>query len=260
VTSLQEVLDQDAGYSEAEKEAMIVVEELRLVNGLDLAAVLLRVKFVRLIQQRNMVANHPGGYQSLQELARAQGISMTELSHDLDLVGVIFPYIQDTLGIPVAQLWEQMGRSNFKELIPVVKSIITGEPSPTASVQQAAERILDDVAATARSAGMEMDDEGMRREAIAQLLNDGTHLTNRELRTHIRPTRTPNINASLLTVNGRKVLIADMDEDQWTMFQRNGGSRFDIVGIEPPGGGEIHSLDELAALLVTGMRDIVAGL
>ncbi len=60
--NLETVLAADGGYSETEREAMLVIEELKQVNGLDLAAVLLRAKFLTVIETRNLIANHPGGY------------------------------------------------------------------------------------------------------------------------------------------------------------------------------------------------------
>jgi hypothetical protein len=234
VANLQEVLDQDNGYSETEREAMITIESLKQVNGLDLAAVLMRGKFLKVIEERNMIANHPGGYSTLQEMANDQGISITELSQTRDLCFTIFPYVEEHLGLPIANLWEGLGKSNFKELIPVLKQIITNDQSGTQSVQNAVNRILDDVAATAQAAGQDLDDGGLRRQAVEQLIEAGVHLNNRELRNRIRPERTPNIQASIIGSNGTRILVASLTEDQWLMLQRKMGERIDALSVDLP--------------------------
>ena len=42
------------GFLDAEKEAMTVIEELRLINSMDLAAVLLRGKLLKRIEETSM--------------------------------------------------------------------------------------------------------------------------------------------------------------------------------------------------------------
>jgi hypothetical protein len=228
--NLEAVLAEDDSYTETERQAMLVVEELRQVNGLDLAAVLLRAKYLRMIERGNLVTSHPAGYTSLQEMARDQGISLAELSQTLDLANIVFPYVQTQLGIHVAQLWEQIGKSNFRELVPVLKTIITGEDSGAASVRASAERIMDDVAATLTATGRELteaDDPEIRMRAVEQLLQDGANLTNRELRTRIRPERTPSIEATVVGQNGSRVVVMEVDEDQWLLLQRRMGQYID---------------------------------
>jgi len=232
--NLQEVLEQDQGYSETEKQAMITVEALKQVNGLDLAAVLMRGKFLKEIEEHNMVTSHPGGYHSLSEMALDQGISLTELSQTRDLCFTIFPYIEEHLNITIATLWEGLGKSNIKELLPVLKQIITNDPSGTQSVQNSVEAILDDVAATARVAGQELDDAGIRRAAIDQLIDAGLHLNNRELRHRIRPDGTPNINATLLGTRDHRIMVTEMSEEQWIMLQRKMGEKIDVMSIDLP--------------------------
>ncbi len=114
-------------FSETEMQAMVTIESLKQVGGLELTAVLLRAYYLRAIQAGNMIANHPGGYTSLNEMAEDNGLSVAELSQTIDLVNIIFPFIQNNLGIPVAQLWEQVGKSKLRELVPVLKVIITGD-------------------------------------------------------------------------------------------------------------------------------------
>lgn len=46
-------------FTEAEKEAMVTIEELKLINGMDLAAVLLRGKILRRIEEKKHVVISP---------------------------------------------------------------------------------------------------------------------------------------------------------------------------------------------------------
>jgi hypothetical protein len=247
----------DGGYSETEMQAMTLIEALKQVNGLDLAAVLLRGKYIQEIERTNAITNHPGGYHSLQEMARDQGISITELSQTMDLVRVVFPYIEETLRMPVYQLWEQIGRSNFKELVPVLKVIITGQPATTATVNASVERLLDDVTVTVRATpeGAEvfaaMDDEtrpqeerdelratvnrDLRRRTVAQLLDEGAQLTNRELRQRVRPERTPNIHATVLRNGGNtRLILAEVSQEQWDLLLRRMGAHMDEQALQLP--------------------------
>jgi hypothetical protein len=225
----------DGGYSQTEIQAMVLVDQLKQVNGLDLAAILLRAKYIRQIEATGAINNHPGGYQSRDEMARGQAISPTELSHTMDLVDYVFPYMQDVLGMNIPQAFEEIGKSNLKELIPTLKAIITGIPSPTTSVQNSVETLLDDVAATALAAGQLVDGPEIRRRAVAQLLDDGAHLTNRELRRTIRPERTPSINVTGFRSNGQRTIIATVSEEQWVLLQRRMGTYMDEI---------IHNLPE----------------
>lgn len=88
-------------FTDAEREAMTTIEELKLINGMDLAAVLLRGKLLQRIEERGMWSYHPARYGSLQEMARDQGISVSNLSNIRDLNLVIFPWMaQQGMSIP----------------------------------------------------------------------------------------------------------------------------------------------------------------
>ena len=223
-------------YTETETMAMLKIEELRLVNGLDLAAVLLRAEYLREIENNNLITRHPAGYASLGDMARDQGISLAELSQTLDLANVIFPYVRDTLGIAIPQLWEEIGKSNMRELVPVLKRIITGEDAGAATVNTAAEIFLEDVTATFAAAGDERadDTDAVAQEAVEQLLLHGANLTNRRLRQQIRPERTPIIPVTTITDDENVIILAALDADQWTMFMRRMGASVDPLPFVAP--------------------------
>jgi hypothetical protein len=251
-------------FTQAEIMAMTTVEELRQVNVVDLAAVLMRGELLQRIERTSALTSHPGQYGSIREMAADQGISAAELSRTQALVNVIFPYIQEHLGLPIMQVYEQIGKSNMTELIPVLVCIITGEASASPAITQAARRIMDDTAATVQAAGMELDNDGnytdndgnprnLRTSVVGELLNDASHLNNRELRQRIRPERTSSISATVTTVNGRKLFVAEMDEDQYTMLMRRVSACTDVLFYNPATSLEARQV-ELAR--VPGMRRI----
>jgi hypothetical protein len=239
-------------FTETEVNAMTLIEELRQTNGLDLAAVLMRADLLRQIERTNAITNHPAGYRNLQEMANDQGISVSELSNTLDWVNVIFPFVQDELGLPVAQFFERVGKSNLRELTPILKSIITGEPSSTASVRNSVERLLEDTAASllAAGSGPELGEQNhpapegqddfiqrTRRATVEHLIEQGELLPNRELRRTVRPERTPVIQGTALRgANGGQIMVlASMTEEQYQSLMRRASSVLDLSNIEVDG-------------------------
>jgi hypothetical protein len=213
------------GFTQLELHSMTIIEELKLINSMDLAAVLLRGRLLREIEDNALWANHPGAYQTMEEMARDQGISLSELSNVRDLYNVIFPYMEETLQVSVAQLWEQIGKSNFRELIPVMKGIITGQRPHSATAAASIERILDDTAATAQAAGLSIEPADLRRMAVDTLLSDAGSMTNTQLRGRIRPERTPAINPAVLRHrDGDRMVLMSLSDDQWILLQRKLGS------------------------------------
>jgi hypothetical protein len=207
------------GFTQAEKHAMTVVEELKLINGMDLAAMLLRGKLIKQIEDEALYSIHPGRYGSMEELARDQGIGPSELSNVRDLCFTIFPYMEQRLGISIAQVWEQIGKSNFRELVPVLKVLINGDGGASASVRNSVERILDDVVITAHASGQNPSDEEMRSQAVQNLLEAGATMTNRDLRQTIRPEHTASLEPVIFNRNGTKLLLVKVSDDQWQMLQ-----------------------------------------
>jgi hypothetical protein len=253
--NLDVVLAQDDGFTATERQSMLLIEELRLVNGLDLAAVLHRAQILREIESTNAIANHPNGYSSMQEMAQDQGISTAELSQTLALANYIFPYVQEHMGIAVAQLWEQIGKSKLRELVPVLVSIITGEESTTATVRASVERILDDTAVTLRAAGQPYEDEDVRRAAVEELVENGINLTTRQLRQHIRPERTDPIEGNIVTRNGHRVVVLEIaDDGQMDMLVRKMGGSLNTQTFALPADARLR---QQTALRIPGLREIM---
>ena len=156
--NLDTALEGNDDYTDIEKMSMLKVEQLKLVNGMDLAVLLMRGRLLAQIRDMGLWSTHPNGYATLESMAHEIGITTSEMKDIETLTTVIFPYLEDDLGIHVAQVWEEIGKSNFRELCPVLNAIITGEQSPSARVNDAVERVLDDVAATAIAAGQELEE------------------------------------------------------------------------------------------------------
>ena len=220
--------------TDTEREAVLTVQVLKELNSVDLATLLLRYKYFKKIRDGNMATRHPGQYGSLTALANDQGISTSELSRIVDLVEIVFPFLWGRLGLDIPALWKDIGKSNFMEMLPVLKVLITGQDADHSDqANQAAQRFLDDAAASYRAQNQEVPAEDVLREGVVRdIVDHGVLLNNRELRTHIRPERTPSIASYFITGrNGQNYLLSTLSNDQLTMLSRRAGSVMDIVNV-----------------------------
>jgi hypothetical protein len=218
-------------YSGPELLSMIQFEKLRMANDLDLASVLIKGKILKDIEDKNLWSVHPEHFSSLEDAARYYKISKSMLSNVRDWYNHIFPYLQEKMGMSIPEIWEEIGVSNFREITPVLKSLITGERSKALSVNSSVEHILEDIEATAQAAGQDLDENGKKEMAVEWALDAATR-TNDELRKAIRPERTPNILAALMQRNGTTYLLAELTEDQVIMLRRIAGSHFDFAYVD----------------------------
>lgn len=227
------------GYTAMEIRSMETIEQLKLVNGMDLAAMLLRGKLLRQIEDEALYTVHPNQYATLQDMAREQGISMSELSNVRDLCFVIFPYMEDVLGMNVATTFENIGKSNMRELVPVMKALITGEET-RGTVGVAVERLMNDAAATAQAQALsegldeEIPEDEIRRQAVSNVITAGEQMTNRELRHTIRRDRTPSVDTTIINNGERRYILASMTEEQFLMFQRKMGTYMEPIVVNLP--------------------------
>jgi len=243
-------------FAHIEVEALVAVEALKQVNGLDLTAVLLRAHYIRTIQERNLLANHPAEYTSIDHMARDNGMSSTDLFVTLDMVNIIFPFVQDELGIPVPLFWNNMGKSKIKEILPVLKAIITGEEPSRASTREAVERFVDDVTEIERTADPDvfnqLEDEELpeeertvieqelhqriRRVAAERLIEQGELAPNiRELRATLRPNPIAALDFLIVDQgNGSKVIVATVSEDQMQVLTSRMDTRADFLTWQVP--------------------------
>jgi len=200
-------------FTITEKRAMVKMEQLKLAGDLTLAEIILRGDIIREIESHGLWSSHPMGFSSMEEAASAQGISSSEYSNIRDLTDTIFPFLTD-MGYNIAELWEDIGKSKFRELVPILKRIITDEPSSSRRVEQLFVSKLDNIFATASAEGNHINEDQARHTLIDQLLEAGT-LPVLELRQRIRPERTLSMSAYQLPAhNNNHIVMMVIDTDQ----------------------------------------------
>lgn len=225
--NLQNLLDNTGvaldAYTQPERRAMVKLEQLKLIGDLGLAEVLLRGKLIQEIENEALWSVHPNQYASMQDAAKDQGISPSEYSNIRNLYNIVFPYLTQVLRLNLAEIWEEVGKSNLRELCPYLVRAITGETSSSRNVERAYDALVDDIQASNQASAIAMTNEQIQQAVIEQLLEAG-QLPNRQLRTRIRPQRPDTITAHLVDYdqNGRpiKVVIALVDDEQYSYMQR----------------------------------------
>jgi hypothetical protein len=254
----QQVMEEGGpqNFSAINIQAMTAVEAFRQVSSLDLTAVLLRAYYLRMIQEQNLLANHPAQYSSLSDMAAQNACSVTDMLATLDMVNILFPYIENELGIPVHELWATVGKSKLKEMLPVLKVLITNEGSDTESVQAAIERLMDEQYASFRvdeqlaDAIAILDDEEApeaeretirerlngvaRRNIVQHLIELGGQLPITEVRRHLRPQRTTPIFFQTIQDGTSLILMGTASQEQFEMLQNKMGERMDITTLALP--------------------------
>jgi hypothetical protein len=195
-------------YTALNMRAMVVTEALRLTTGLDLSTIIMRGRLIEQIEREGLTNVHPNGYANLTELAEQNGVSVGELSDIRTLVSVVFPFIQNELGMNLIEVWEQIGKSSFREMAPALRSLITGEQAGHTSVRNAVIALLDGAAASMIQEGADQEDlqtEEGRREvraaAVRNLLTLGATMPTRQLRRQVRPSRVPPIRMTTMQVS-----------------------------------------------------------
>jgi hypothetical protein len=215
-------MDPDA-YTDPERRAIVKLEQLKLIGDLSLAEVLLRGKIIKEIEDDALWSIHPNRYATMQEAATAQGFSISEYSNIRDLYNIVFPYLTNVLGMNLALVWEEVGKSNLRELTPYLVRAITGENSQSHNVEDFIDRMTEEIAASAEVSDIPISDEQVQQEIVQQLMTTG-RLTNREVRQRIRRGNTARIPVYVLELNNadipQKIVVSVVDEDQYGLIQR----------------------------------------
>lgn len=218
-------------YTQIEQRAMLRAEMLNQAKGLDLASVLIKGRIVDEIEREGLFTVHPAGYHTLEQLATDQGISISELSQIKDLTRVVFPWVVENLGITIYDLWESVGKSNMRELVPVLKRVITGEEA-RGSVEGSYQRLLGETQAGAEITGQELGADETRRLMVETLLSDAGSLTNANLRQRLRPDPMDSIECHVLHLDGKAYIIAALDDRQETFVNRRLHGYWDPIRID----------------------------
>jgi hypothetical protein len=211
-------------FTDLEMMALVETEKLRLVNGMDLATVMIRGKIIGNIEARALHTVHPNGFADLTALASSVGISVSELSDIRTMTQIIFPWIEENLG-SVATVWDALGKTKFRSLVPYLKACITGELPDTESARTNFNRILDTTAVEMREFGEEdVTEERVRNQAARNLIHMAGEETTRGVQEHLRDGNvTPALNPVVVVVDGRRYLLSEVNEDQLLVAQRKLG-------------------------------------
>jgi hypothetical protein len=210
----------DTGLTQLERTAIVEVEALKLTNGIDLTALLLRGRILAKIRNQNLLNVHPEHYVSLADMANANalGISSTELSNTDALCNIIFPYLENN-GFSVTEVWHDIGKSKFFELVPILSAVITGEMPGRGETREAVLNILQGHGGEVSDDGNVEVTEAVRNNAVADLIEMGS-LPVREMRRQLRPRGTADIPAVILQQGDMYYAAMQMTEDQLVMFRR----------------------------------------
>ncbi len=91
----------------------------------------------------------------------------------------------------LALVWEEIGKSNFRDLTPYLVRAITGDVSQSRNVEGFIEQLTENI--TASFGTGDPENEGLiQQEVVRQLMSAGTQ-TNRDLRQRIRQIDQPRI-------------------------------------------------------------------
>jgi hypothetical protein len=213
-----------------ERTAIIEVEALKLVGGLDLAAILLRGKILAKIRTQNLLNIHPGHYDTQAQMAVDQGISAAELSYIQTLYDIVFPWLEEN-GMSVATIWHEIGKSKFFELTPIMSAVISGEMPGRGTTLDAVMALTADATTALTVDGVAPTEDDVRSRVMNRLIEIGSTLPVMEVRRAVRPTHTPDINATIVHQGEQFYLVAQMTEDQRVMFRRLSGTHVDFVEV-----------------------------
>ena len=235
----------EEGYTPLEIRAVQKVEQMRLLGGFELLTLLERGQLMNEIEQEGLVTVYPGEYRRLEDIAQSIGISKSEYSDTRALCDVIFPWLEAHTERSLAEWWEDIGKSKFRELVPVLRGLIEGESARNhetvneairAQLNNAMANILTE--ATDQNLGeeeiaalqQEVAENGtLQQRAILNVLEFGS-LPVREMRQQVRPNRTPNIIGTLLR-GATSYAVLRMSSEQVEMFQRLMGTHVDMATI-----------------------------
>ncbi len=226
-----------ANYTALEKRAMVMVEALRLTSGFDLAAVITRGKLIQQIEQESLVSVHPGRYQTLTAMAQEQGISVGELSDTRALYNIVFPYIE-SIGMSVAELWGSIGKSVFREMVPALVSLITGQDPTHTSVRESVTQLINNATASLIAEGemsqedpsdpeeIEARNERVRSRTVRDLLTLGSTSPARQVRATLRPSRTAPVGAILMAPFDENGIL---ESDAYLVMKLQGQDQLDMA-------------------------------
>lgn len=232
-------------YTGPQKMAMLMFEKLRLTSGIELATMLLRGKFLDVIEKRHLYSEMPGTEGSDMEAAIEEyaNLSRTQQSVISNLYKIVFPFVQDELGRNIEEFWESSKKSNLYDALPYLRMVITGEPSKSKAVVATIEKLNREF----ERAGFK--DFALRRRAIVEHILDQTTLTNDEMTKSLQSIEEELFQAIVLHRNGTSYLIMKLDHDQLNRIQKKLQNKADWTFI---------NLVQEQAIRIPVMKEILA--
>ena len=244
-------------FSAIELRALLYTEMLNLSKGLGFAELMVQGRIVETMERESLHSVHPGGYTTLDELAQDQGISISELSQVRDLTRVIFPWVETHLTHTASYMWNEVGKSKLRELVPLLKRTITGVVA-RGTVETSYQAVTNDLIATFLVANPRAEaptGEALQILVADQLIDHGVTLTNANLRQTIRPDRTPSLEPVIVRrfTNGQAesqlYVLMQVSDDQMTMLERRLHGHWDPVRTTASNEGDVKTIRMVRQLL-----------
>lgn len=244
-------------FSAIELRALLYTEMLNLSKGLGFAELMVQGRIVETMERESLHSVHPGGYTTLDELAQDQGISVSELSQVRDLTQTIFPWVETHLTHSAAYMWNEVGKSKLRELVPLLKRTITGTIA-RGTVETSYQAVANDIMATflvANPGAEPPTGEALQILITDQLIDHGVTLTNANLRQTIRPDRTPSLEPVIVRrfTNGQAdsqlYVVMQVSDDQMTMLERRLHGHWDPVRTTASNEGDVKTIRMIRQLL-----------
>lgn len=212
-------------FTGTEQLALIRVEEFRLVNDMDLATIVLRGQILTEIEDQGLHTVHPNHFATVEDMAEELGISPSEVSDIRNMTRIIFPFIEQRMGVPVAQIWDRIGKAKFRVMVPTLKALITGEMPGRGQTLDSVNRLIEEAEATFGDMGQtNVEPEEVRHQAAENLISVAQTAPVREVVNHIRQGNvTPALNPVVVEVDGRKFMFSEVDDDQMLVVTRKLG-------------------------------------
>lgn len=199
MAELGTLIDPNAEISVPEKIAEAAFEALRRTNEIETTTLIVRGLIIRKIRRHNLWSYLPNSYNTIEDAIEAEtGLSRTQQSIAENLAEVVVPYLQQKYDNPM-EILGQIPRSNIAEVMPVLRTLLTGEKSKSERVNRKARELAQEF--------------GDPLAAADFVLETASQLPTAELRSMLRGETEP-IQAIVYTRDEQTYLLARLTPDQ----------------------------------------------
>ena len=250
--NVQRQLIQTADYevTDSAKFAIVRLEQLKITRGDTIEEIHLRRRLFREIETHSLWTEHPNEFESMIAAIEAQGVSQSEYSNICDLCDIIFPYLENN-DHNIQRLWENIGKSKFRELTPFLKRAINNEPSRSYRVEQIFQNEIKKVTSTHHAQEHPITEEETRQMLIEHFLDLG-HLSVREFRKHLHPEQRPAPKAYQVPLSDTRMgLFILADQDEFENLRRRLPSSLEVI--------EVNQDELQASSVFQEIKDVFTG-